>query len=129
MYLQMMDFYINFQLSEEFNETIQNPIQEDFTYSSFSEGEKSRIDLALILTWRDVARFKNSVNTNLLLFDETLDSSLDGPGSDEFIKIIKYAVKDCNIFVISHKQGMEEKFNNVMEFSKVKGFSHMSMNN
>ena len=128
-YLQMMDFYINFQLSEEFNETIQNPIQEDFTYSSFSEGEKSRIDLALILTWRDVARFKNSVNTNLLLFDETLDSSLDGPGSDEFIKIIKYAVKDCNIFVISHKQGMEEKFNNVMEFSKVKGFSHMSMNN
>jgi|TARA_B100001964_G_scaffold155695_1_gene171058 DNA repair exonuclease SbcCD ATPase subunit len=128
-YLQMMDFYINFQLSEEFNETIQNPIQEDFTYSSFSEGEKSRIDLALILTWRDVARFKNSVNTNLLLFDETLDSSLDGPGSDEFIKIIKYAVKDCNIFVISHKQGMEEKFHNVMEFSKVKGFSHMSMNN
>ena len=101
----------------------------DIEYSIWTKPEKSRIDLALILTWRDVARFKNSVNTNLLLFDETLDSSLDGPGSDEFIKIIKYAVKDCNIFVISHKQGMEEKFNNVMEFSKVKGFSHMSMNN
>ena len=81
-YLQMMDFYINFKLDGEFNETIQSPIHEDFSYSSFSEGEKMRIDLALLFTWREVARFKNSVNTNLLIMDEVFDSSLDGLGTD-----------------------------------------------
>ena len=85
-YLQMMDFYINFTLDEEFNETIQSPIHEDFSYSSFSEGEKQRIDLALLFTWREVAKFKNSTNTNLLILDEIFDSSLDGFGTEEFLK-------------------------------------------
>ena len=102
-YLQMMDFYINFHLDEEFKETVKSPIHEDFSYSSFSEGEKMRIDLALLFTWREVARVKNSVNTNLLIMDEVFDSSLDGFGTDEFLKIIRYVIKDANIFVISHK--------------------------
>jgi len=124
-YLQMMDFYINFTLDEEFNETVQSPIHEDFSYASFSEGEKMRIDLALLFTWREVARMKNSVNTNLLIMDEVFDSSLDGFGTEEFIKIIKYVVKDANIFIISHKTGLEDRFDNVMRFEKVKGFSRM----
>jgi len=124
-YLQMMDFYINFKLNEEFSETIETPIHEDFTYSSFSEGEKMRIDLALLFTWREVARFKNSVNTNLLIMDEVFDSSLDGFGTDEFLKIIRFVIKDANIFVISHKGGLEDKFESVISFSKDKGFSRM----
>ena len=125
-YLQMMDFYINFKLDEEFNETIESPIHEDFSYSSFSEGEKSRIDLALIFAWREVARFKNSINTNLMLFDEVFDSSLDGVGTEEFLKIIRFIVKDANIFVISHKGGMEDKFDNCIKFEKMKGFSRVA---
>jgi DNA repair exonuclease SbcCD ATPase subunit len=124
-YLQMMDFYINFTLDEEFNETVQSPIHEDFSYASFSEGEKMRIDLALLFTWREVARFKNSVNTNLLIMDEVFDSSLDGFGTEEFLKIIRYVIKDANIFVISHKTGLEDKFESVIKFEKVKGFSRM----
>ena len=124
-YLQMMDFYINFKLDGEFNETIQSPIHEDFSYSSFSEGEKMRIDLALLFTWREVARFKNSVNTNLLIMDEVFDSSLDGLGTDEFLKIIRFVIKDANIFVISHKGGLEDKFQSVIRYEKVKGFSRM----
>ena len=122
-YLQMMDFYINFHLDEEFKETVKSPIHEDFSYSSFSEGEKMRIDLALLFTWREVARVKNSVNTNLLIMDEVFDSSLDGFGTDEFLKIIRYVIKDANIFVISHKQDMRDKFESVIMFDKVKGFS------
>ena len=125
-YLQMMDFYINFKLDGEFNETIQSPIHEDFSYSSFSEGEKMRIDLALLFTWREVARFKNSVNTNLLIMDEVFDSSLDGLGTDEFLKIIRFVIKDANIFVISHKGGLEDKFQSVIRYEKVKGFSRMT---
>jgi len=124
-YLQMMDFYINFNLDEEFNETVKSPIHEDFSYSSFSEGEKMRIDLALLFTWREVARVKNSVNTNLLIMDEVFDSSLDGFGTDEFLKIIRYVIKDANIFVISHKAELHDKFESVMRFEKVKGFSRM----
>ena len=124
-YLQMMDFYINFSLDEEFNETVQSPIHEDFSYASFSEGEKMRIDLALLFTWREVARMKNSVNTNLLIMDEVFDSSLDGFGTEEFLKIIKYVIKDANVFVISHKQDLHDKFDNVMRFEKVKGFSSL----
>jgi DNA repair exonuclease SbcCD ATPase subunit len=124
-YLQMMDFYINFTLDEEFNETVQSPIHEDFSYASFSEGEKMRIDLALLFTWREVARMKNSVNTNLLIMDEVFDSSLDGFGTEEFLKIIRYVIKDANIFVISHKTGLEDKFESVIKFEKVKGFSRM----
>ena len=122
-YLQLMDFYINFHLDEEFKETVKSPIHEDFSYSSFSEGEKMRIDLALLFTWREVARVKNSVNTNLLIMDEVFDSSLDGFGTDEFLKIIRYIIKDANIFVISHKQDMRDKFESVIMFDKVKGFS------
>ena len=122
-YLQMMDFYINFKLDGEFNETVESPIHEKFSYSSFSEGEKMRIDLALLFTWREVARVKNSVNTNLLIMDEVFDSSLDGFGTEEFLKIIRFVIKDANVFVISHKIGLEDKFANVVKFDKVKGFS------
>lgn len=124
-YLQMMDFYINFTLDDEFNETVQSPIHEDFSYASFSEGEKMRIDLALLFTWREVAKFKNSVNTNLLIMDEVFDSSLDGFGTDDFLKIIKYVIKDANIFVISHKESLHDKFDNVIKFDKIKGFSRI----
>ena len=124
-YLQLMDFYINFTLDEEFNETVKSPIHEDFSYSSFSEGEKMRIDLALLFTWREVARVKNSVNTNLLIMDEVFDSSLDGFGTEEFLKIIRYIIKGANIFVISHKSDLHDKFDNVITFDKVKGFSRM----
>ncbi len=124
-YLQLMDFYINFTLDEEFNETVRSPIHEDFSYSSFSESEKIRIDLALLFTWREVARVKNSVNTNLLIMDEVFDSSLDGFGTDEFLKIIRFVIKDANIFVISHKSDLHDKFENVIKFDKVKGFSRM----
>ena len=126
-YLQMMDFYINFHLDEEFNETVKSPIHEDFSYSSFSEGEKMRIDLSLLFTWREVARVKNSANTNLLIMDEVFDSSLDGFGTEEFLKIIRYVIKDANIFVISHKTDMHDKFENVIKFDKVKGFSKVSV--
>jgi DNA repair exonuclease SbcCD ATPase subunit len=122
-YLQLMDFYINFKLDEEFSETVESPIHEDFSYASFSEGEKMRIDLSLLFTWREIARVKNSVNTNLLIMDEVFDSSLDGFGTDEFLKIIRYIISDANIFVISHKTGMEDKFEDVLKFEKVKGFS------
>lgn len=124
-YLQLMDFYINFNLDEEFNETVNSPIHENFSYSSFSEGEKMRIDLALLFTWREVARLKNSVNTNLLIMDEVFDSSLDGLGTDDFLKIIRYIIKDANIFVISHKSDLHDKFDTVFRFEKVKGFSVM----
>ena len=124
-YLQMMDFYINFTLDEEFNETVQSPIHEDFSYASFSEGEKMRIDLALLFTWREVARMKNSVNTNLLIMDEVFDSSLDGFGTEEFLKIIRFVIKDANIFVISHKESLHDRFANVIRFEKIKGFSRM----
>ena len=124
-YLQMMDFYINFKLDEEFSETIESPIHENFSYSSFSEGEKMRIDLALLFTWREVARVKNSVNTNLLIMDEVFDSSLDGMGTEEFLKIIRFVIKDANVFVISHKADLHDKFNSVIRFEKVKGFSRV----
>ena len=124
-YLQMMDFYINFKLNEEFSETVESPIHEDFSYASFSEGEKMRIDLALLFTWREVAAYKNSTNTNLLIMDEVFDSSLDGTGTDEFLKIIRFVIKDANIFVISHKESLLEKFESVIQFEKLKGFSRI----
>ena len=124
-FLQMMDFYINFKLDEEFSETIESPIHEKFSYASFSEGEKMRIDLALLFTWREVARVKNSVNTNLLIMDEIFDSSLDGFGTDEFLKIIRFVIKDANVFVISHKAELQDKFESVIRFEKIKGFSRM----
>ena len=125
-FLQMMDFYINFKLDEEFNESIESPIHEKFSYPSFSEGEKMRIDLALLFTWREVARVKNSVNTNLLIMDEVFDSSLDGMGTDEFLKIIRFVIKDANVFVISHKTELHDQFESVIRFEKIKGFSRMA---
>ena len=105
-YLQLMDFYINFSLNEEFKESIKSPVHEDFSYESFSEGEKMRIDLSLLFTWRDIAKMKNSVSTNLLILDEIFDSSLDGFGTDYFTRIIKYVVTDANVFVISQQQDL-----------------------
>ena len=127
-YLQMMEFYINFELDEEFNETVVSPIHENFSYSSFSEGEKMRIDLALLFTWREVARVRNSVNTNLLIMDEVFDSSLDGFGTEEFLKIIRYVVQDANVFIISHKQELHERFDSVLRFEKDRGFSQLILN-
>ena len=123
-YLQLMDFYINFSLDEEFKETIKSPIHEDFSYESFSEGEKMRIDLSLLFTWREIAKMKNSANTNLLILDEIFDSSLDGFGTEYFTKIIKFVVTDANVFVISHKADeLVDKFDNIVKFDKIKGFS------
>jgi len=122
-YLQMMDFYINFTLNEQFEEYVQSPIHEDFSYASFSEGEKSRINLSLLFAWREVAKLKNSVSCNLIIFDEVFDSSLDGAGTEEFLKIIRYVISDANIFVISHKGGLEDKFESVISVDKKKNFS------
>lgn len=122
-YLQMLDLYINFSLDGEFKESINTPIHENFSYGCFSEGEKQRINLSLLLAWRDIARMKNSVNCNLMFFDETLDSSLDGAGIDDMMKIINYIVKDSNIVIISHRDGYDDKFERVLEVKKVNGFS------
>ncbi len=126
-YLQMMDFYINFTFDEEFRENIKSPIHEDFTYESFSEGEKMRINLAILFTWREIARMKNSINTNLLILDEVFDSSLDNMGTEYFTKIIKHVIKDSNIFVISHKTDeLLDKFDKIVRFEKIKGFSKIA---
>jgi DNA repair exonuclease SbcCD ATPase subunit len=123
-YLQMMDFYINFSLDEEFKESIRSPIHEDFSYDSFSEGEKMRIDLSLLFTWRDIAKMRNSSSTNLLILDEIFDSSLDGAGTDFFTTIIRFVIQDAHVFVISHKTDeLMDKFDRVIKFDKVKGFS------
>lgn len=125
-YLQMMDFYINFTLDEEFKEVIKSPVHEDFSYESFSEGEKMRIDLSLLFTWRDIAKLRNSASTNLLILDEIFDSSLDGAGTDFFTNIIRYVIQDAHVFVISHKtDDLMDKFDRVMKFDKVKGFSKL----
>ena len=124
-YLQRMDFFINFTLDEDFSESIRTPMHERFSYASFSEGEKMRIDLALLFTWRDIARLKNSVVTNLLIMDEVFDSSLDGFGTDEFLKIVRFVLEDANVFIISHKNELYDKFHHSLEFEKVKGFSKL----
>jgi len=126
-YLQMMDFYINFSLDEEFKESIRSPIHEDFSYDSFSEGEKMRIDLSLLFTWRDIAKMRNSASTNLLILDEIFDSSLDGAGTDFFTTIIRFVIQDAHVFVISHKTDeLMDKFDRVIKFDKVKGFSKIT---
>jgi len=124
-YLQAMDFYISFNLDEEFNETVKSRHRDTFNYNNFSEGEKMRIDLALLFTWRDIARMKNSTNTNLLLLDEIFDSSLDGQGTDDFFKIIKTLEKE-NIFIISHKGDiLFDKFTNIIKYEKVQNFTQL----
>ena len=124
-YLTSMEFYVNFTLNENFEETIKSRYRDEFTYSSFSEGEKMRIDLALLFTWRAIAKMKNSTNCNLLILDEIFDSSLDGTGTDEFLKILN-TLGDENVFVISHKQDiLVDKFRSTIKFEKNRNFSHI----
>ena len=124
-YLTSMEFYVNFTLDENFEETIKSRYRDEFSYASFSEGEKMRIDLALLFTWRAIAKMKNSPNTNLLILDEIFDSSLDGTGTDEFLKILN-TLGDENVFVISHKQdALADKFRSTIKFEKIKNFSHI----
>lgn len=126
-YLASMDFFVNFELDENFNETIKSRHRDVFTYDSFSEGEKLRIDLALLFTWRAIAKMRNSTSTNLLIMDEIFDSSLDASGTDEFLKIIETLAKDTNIFIISHKgDALYEKFHSVVKFEKHNNFSRIA---
>ena len=123
-YLQKLEFYVNFNLDEMFNETIKSRFRDEFSYASFSEGEKMRIDLALLFTWREIAKLKNSVNTNILILDEIFDSSLDTNGTMDFMKILYNITDGNNVFVISHKgEQIVDKFDNVIEFKKHKNFS------
>ena len=125
-YLAAMDFFVNFNIDEEFKETIKSRHRDDFSYENFSEGEKKRIDLALLFTWRSVAKLKNSVNTNLLIFDEVFDGSLDINGTEEFMKLINMFTDNTNIFVITHKTDqMVDKFKHTIRFGKVKNFSQV----
>ena len=125
-YLAAMDFFVKFQLNESFEETILSRHRDDFTYDSFSEGEKMRIDLALLFTWRTIARMKNSANTNLLILDEVFDASLDANGCEEFLKLI-HSLEDANVFVISHKGDiLQDKFRSTIKFEKHKNFSRIS---
>jgi len=124
MYLQAMDFYVHFELDESFNETIKSRHRDEFTYASFSEGEKMRIDLAILFTWRQIAKMKNSVNTNLLLLDEIFDSSLDNTGTDYFLTVMNQLGEKTNTFVISHKgDQLFDKFRSVIKFEKRNDFS------
>ena len=124
-YLASMEFYVNFSLDENFDETIKSRFRDNFNYASFSEGEKMRIDLALLFTWRAIAKMKNSTNTNLLILDEIFDSSLDSAGTDEFLKILN-TLEGENVFVISHKQDvLVDKFKHTLKFEKNKNFSKM----
>lgn len=126
-YLASMDFFVNFEMNEVFEETIKSRFRDEFTYDSFSEGEKTRIDLSILFAWRAVAKLRNSVSTNLLIMDEVFDSSLDVQGGDELIKIIQSIVGDSNIFVISHRTDqMLDKFEHVIRFEKAKNFSKIA---
>ena len=125
-YLASMDFYVSFNLDENFNETIKSRFRDEFTYASFSEGEKMRIDLALLFTWRAIAKLKNSMSTNLLILDEVFDSSLDEDGTSDFLKIIHSLGSASNVFVISHKgEILYDKFKHMIKFQKIKNFSRI----
>jgi energy-coupling factor transporter ATP-binding protein EcfA2 len=126
-YLAAMDFFVQFELDENFNETIKSRYRDDFSYASFSEGEKMRIDLSLMFTWRAIAKLRNSASTNLLLMDEVFDSSLDVGGTEEFMKILDGLTQDTNTFVISHKgDQLYDKFHSVIKFEKHKNFSRIA---
>jgi len=126
-YLTAMDFFVNFNINESFEETIKSRHRDEFSYANFSEGEKMRIDLALLFTWRQIAKLKNSTNTNLLILDEVCDSSLDGVGTDEFLKLIHDVGSDTNVFVISHKgDQLFDKFRSVIRFEKKNNFSQIA---
>jgi DNA repair exonuclease SbcCD ATPase subunit len=123
-HLSAMDSYFNFELDENFNEIIKSRYRDVFSYSSFSEGEKMRIDLALLFTWRAIAKMKNSANTNLLILDEVFDSSLDSTGTEEFLKLLHTLGSNTNVYIISHKgDALYEKFEHVIKFEKIKNFS------
>ena len=124
-YLKAMDFFVNFNIDENFNETIKSRHRDEFSYANFSEGEKMRIDLALLFTWRQIAKLKNSTNTNLLILDEVFDSSLDANGT-EYLMNILHMLEGTNVFVISHKGDiLQDKFRSVIRFEKVKSFSRI----
>ena len=124
--LQNLDFYVNFTLDAEFNETIKSRYRDNFNYNNFSEGEKLRIDLSVLFTWREIAKIKNSTNTNLLILDEVLDSSLDSSGTEEFMKIIN-SLSNENVFVISHKGDiLVDKFTQVIKYEKYKNFTRVA---
>lgn len=126
-YLAAMDFFVQFELDENFNETIRSRYRDDFSYASFSEGEKMRIDLSLLFTWRAIAKLRNSASTNLLIMDEVFDSSLDTSGTEEFLKILNDLTSDANVFIISHKgDQLMDKFANTLRFEKVKNFSRIA---
>ena len=126
-YLAAMDFFVNFELDENFNETIKSRFRDEFSYASFSEGEKMRINLAILFTWRAIAKLRNSASTNLLIMDEVLDGSLDSNGTDEFLKILNNLTQDTNTFIISHKTDqIGDKFANVIRFAKFKNFSQIT---
>ena len=126
-YLKELDFYVSFDLNENFEETIKSRFRDEFTYASFSEGEKMRIDLALLFTWRTIAKMKNSANTNLLILDEIFDSSLDGQGTDDFLKILHTVSDNTNVFVISHKtESLQDKFASTLRVEKKQNFSVVS---
>ena len=123
-YLKELDFYVSFELNENFEETIKSRFRDEFSYASFSEGEKMRIDLALLFTWRTIAKMKNSANTNLLMLDEIFDSSLDSSGTDDFMKILRTFSEDTNVFVISHKPDvLQDKFDRLLRVEKKQNFS------
>lgn len=124
-YLQAMDFFVHFELDESFNETIKSRHRDEFSYASFSEGEKQRIDLALLFAWRNIAKTKNSTNTNLLILDEVFDSSLDTNGADLLYQILGTVDSKTNVFVISHKDALFDKFRGVIKFEKHNNFSQM----
>jgi DNA repair exonuclease SbcCD ATPase subunit len=128
-YLQLFEFFVQFELDENFNEKIKSRFRDEFSYASFSEGEKKRIDLALMLTWRSIAKLRNSVNTNLLIMDEVFDGSMDGDGVDNLINMIRTVCKDDNLFIISHnRSAMLDKFERVISFKKQGNFSKMTVN-
>jgi ABC-type phosphate transport system ATPase subunit len=126
-YLSAMDFFVQFELNEQFEETIKSRFRDEFSYASFSEGEKMRINLAVLFTWRAVAKIRNSINTNLLIMDEVFDSSLDSGGTEEFMKILTNLTQDTNTFIISHKgDQLSDKFERVIKFEKHKNFSRIA---
>ena len=124
-YLSEFDLFVEFHLDEQFNETIKSRYRDEFSYASFSEGEKQKIDLAILFTWRAVAKLRNSLNTNVLLLDEVFDSSLDGNAADDLLKILNSIAQDTNVFIISHRENLFEKFNKTIKFNKHKNFSAM----
>ena len=125
-FLQAMDFFVSFELDESFNETIKSRHRDEFTYASFSEGEKAKIDLALLFAWRTIARMKNSASTNLLLLDEVFDGSLDINGTDYVMTILNTLGDESNVFIISHKDALFDKFRSVIRFEKHQNFSRIA---